>query len=140
MVKEISAGAVIYKIENNVIYYLIEYMSLGHISLCKGHLSKGESLKEAAMREAYEETSLNIEIDTNFHHVITYSPKEGVMKDVHFFIGKAIDSASPIDRHDTEVVNSTFLPYEEALSILTYETDKETLRLANKYILEKEVI
>lgn len=140
MVKEISAGAVIYKIENNVVHYLIEYMTLGHISLCKGHLEEGESLVEAAIREAYEETSLNIDLDTNFHHVITYSPKEDVIKDVHFFIGKAIDSTSPIDRHDTEVIKSTFLPYEEALSILTYKTDKETLRLANIYILEKEVI
>ena len=140
MVKEISAGAVIYKIENNIIFYLIEYMSLGHISLCKGHLEEGESLIEAAIREVYEETSLNIDLDTNFHHVITYSPKKGVIKDVHFFIGKTMDSTSPIDLHDKEVVKSAFFPYEEALSYLTYETDKETLRLAHKYILEKEDI
>lgn len=139
MKQEISAGAVIYKIENNKILYLIEYMSLGHISLAKGHLENNESLIEGAIREIKEETSLDVLLDTNFEHIITYSPYEGIIKDVHYFVAKVIDnSALAIDKHDNEVIKIEFKEYRDAINLLTYESDKETLFLANKYILNKE--
>lgn len=138
MKKEVSAGAVIYKLIDNKILYLIQYMSLGHISICKGHLENDETLIEGCKREIVEETSLNVLIDTDFHHIITYSPYEGIIKDVHFFVGKVMSNNNPIDTHDNEVIKMEFLPFDKAYKLLTHDSDKETLDLANQYILKKE--
>ena len=94
MKKEKSCGAVIYKIENRIIKYLILHMGLGHNSLCKGHVEENESEEETAYREIKEETSLEVKIDINFRKVITYSPKENVIKDVVFFVAEVISKNS----------------------------------------------
>ena len=57
LVKEKSCGAVIYKVENGKVYYLLLKMNYGHTSLCKGHQEEGESDEETAIREIKEETS-----------------------------------------------------------------------------------
>lgn len=142
MKKEVSAGAVIYKIENDKIFYLIEYMGLGHISLVKGHQDKGETLIQTAIREIKEETSLDVDLDTSFKKTISYHPyldDLSVIKDVTFFVAKVKDNnAIPIDLHDAEVVNSEFLVYNDAYNKLTHKSDKETLKEANEYIILKE--
>ena len=141
MRKEKSCGAVIYKIVDNIPYFLIQKMSLGHISLCKGHMEENETEIETAKREILEETSLEVEIDINFKEIITYSPKEGVIKDVVFFIATPIDeNKEAFDEHDDEVVESNFYRYEEAYSLLTYEADKNVLEKAYKYLLENNKI
>ena len=132
MKKEKSCGAVLYKIENGKRLYLIEHMNMGHYSLVKGHVEGNETEIETALREIKEETSLEVKLDTNFREVITYSPHDDVIKDVVFFVGEIIggDAKEQIE----EVQKIMLLDYEEALNILTYEQDKETLRKANEYL------
>ena len=60
MIKEKSCGAITYKIENGIFYFLIEKMNKGHFSLPKGHVEKGESEVETAYREIKEETILDV--------------------------------------------------------------------------------
>lgn len=139
MKKEISSGAVIYKLINNKLYFLIEYMSLGHISLVKGHQEKNETLSETALREIKEETNLYVLLDTNFSHTITYSPFEGIIKDVIFYVAKVVDNnQKAYDNHDNEVIKIEFHPFNEAYQLLTHQSDKETLSLAYEYIKKKE--
>ena len=142
MIKEISAGAIIYKIIDNKIFYLVEYMSLGHISLVKGHLENNETLVDGALREIKEETNLDVTLDTNFKETITYAPyidKPEILKDVTFFVGKLIDSnQKPLDLHDKEVIKSEFYEFNQAYKLLTHQSDKNTLFKANEYILRKE--
>lgn len=114
-------------------------MGLGHISLTKGHVEKGESEKETAEREILEETSLSPEIDTNFRKVITYSPKEDVIKDVIFFVAKLKEEKKPKDLHDDEVVGFIWAEYPKAIKKLTFNSDKEVLEEAYIYILKKEL-
>lgn len=140
MLKEKSCGAVIYKIENNKVFYLLSKMSLGHTSLTKGHVEPGETELETAKREIFEETNLKTEIDTNFRKVITYSPKNDVIKDVIFFVAKTGEEIIPEDKHDDEVIDFYWLDFDEALQKLTFESDKDVLREANNYILKKEKI
>lgn len=142
MEKEISAGAIIYKIIDDNILYLIEFMNHGHISLTKGHLEKGESLEECAIREIKEETSLDVILDTSFLNKITYAPYKDnplLLKDVYFFIAKVKNvNAIPIDKHDEEVNDLKFYNLKEAYDLLTYKSDKETLLKADKFIRRKE--
>lgn len=132
--KEKSCGAVCYKIINNQIYYLLEFMQLGHISLPKGHVENNENEKETALREIKEETSLIVILDTSFRKVITYSPLPGVIKDVVFFVGKIISSNKAEDKHDDEVEKLQFFTYKEAYDLLTYASDKEVLQAADEYL------
>lgn len=138
LIKEKSCGAVIYKIIDNEIYFLILHMSLGHYSLCKGHVEGKESEIETAYREIKEETSLDVKIDTSFKEVITYSPMVNHIKDVVFFIAKTINNDSnPIDNHDNEVSSFLWLKKSEAISRLTFESDKNVLNKAYLYITSK---
>ncbi len=137
MKKEKSCGAVIYKIENNEVKYLILHMRLGHLSLCKGHVENNETEEETAYREINEETGLEVKIDNGFKKLITYSPKENTIKDVIFFVAEALSKNDPIDKHDDEVMSFEWLPFLNAHEALTYQSDKDTLNEANIYILNK---
>ena len=138
LIKEKSCGAVIYKVDKNTnkLVFLILHMNLGHYSLCKGHVEKEDKNEEdTARREIKEETSLNVNIDTNFREVITYSPKENVIKDVIFFVAEDISNIDPKDKHDDEVNKIYYLPFIDAYNLLTYPSDKEVLKKAYEYII-----
>ena len=134
LIKEYSYGAVVYKIKNNRIYYLIEWMGLGHVSLPKGHIEKGESKEDCAKREVYEETGLIVELDTSFEKTVTYSPYYEVVKDVTFYLAKPLNNSIHVD--NKEVLLVKWLTIEEALEVITYDTDKEVLLSANSHILK----
>ncbi len=132
MKKEKSCGAVLYFDKDGKRYFLIEKMNMGHYSLVKGHVENDETEEETALREIKEETSLDAVLDTNFRNVITYSPFEGITKDVVFFVGKIV-GGSPKEQLE-EVSQILFLEYEDALKTLTFESDKDTLRKAYEYL------
>lgn len=136
MIKEKSCGAVTYKLENNTILYLIEFMALGHISLPKGHVENNETEVETVLREIKEETNLDVKVDTNFRYTITYSPKENVIKDVVFFVAEAI--SENLINQECEVSSLKWMSFNEAIEILTYQSDKDVLTNANEYLLKNE--
>ncbi len=143
LIHEKSCGAIIYKVNKNdkSLSFLILYMNLGHFSLCKGHVEKEDKDEEdTARREIKEETSLDVKIDTNFREVITYSPKEGVIKDVVFFVAEDISHIDPKDKHDDEVNKLYYLPFNEAYNLLTYPSDKEVLKKAYGYIINNKLV
>jgi len=115
--------------------YLIEHSSLGHYTLCKGHVEADETEEETALREIKEETSLDVTIDTNFRRTITYSPYPNIIKDVVFFVAYSESKMKALDLHDDEVISSEWLPFEEAYNIVTFNSDKKVLTSANEYIL-----
>ena len=123
MKQEYSYGAVVYEKRKDSIYILIEFMLQGHISLPKGHIEEGE-------------TDLDVRLDTNFSHTITYKPTQDIKKDVTFFL------ATPISNHikpqESEVNHIEWLIEKRALAVLTHETDKQVLRDALRYIHQHE--
>ena len=135
MKKEKSCGAIIYRIKNKKLEFLILKMQLGHYSNCKGHMEKGETESATALREIKEETNLEVELDTSFSHKITYSPAEGVIKDVIFFVATPISGTLKVQ--EAEVSEALWLTYDKAYRILTYDQDKRTLSLAYRYLLTK---
>ena len=135
MKKEYSYGAVVYQIKDGIPLYLIEHMHLGHTSLPKGHIEKGETPLQCTLREIKEETNLDVDVDMSFAHLISYSPKPGVIKDVTFYLAtpKTFDLKPQLE----EVTSMEWKPYDEALDLLTYDTDKNTLRDANLAVRKK---
>ena len=132
MIKEKSCGAVVYKKEEEKIYFLIEEMKAGHYSIPKGHVENNETEIETALREIKEETNLEVNLDSSFREVVSYSPYEGCIKDVVFFVAKA--KTFDMKEQLIEVTSLKWLEPVDAINILTFDSDKEVLRKALKYL------
>lgn len=132
MIKEKSCGAVVYKKEEEKIYFLIEEMKAGHYSIPKGHVENNETEIETALREIKEETNLEVNLDSNFREVVSYSPYEGCIKDVVFFVAEA--KTFDMKEQLIEVTSLKWLEPVDAINILTFDSDKDVLRKALKYL------
>lgn len=136
MKQEYSYGAVVYMIKDGIRYFLLEYMKQGHISLPKGHIEEGETPSQCALREIREETNLEVNLNTNFSHTITYYPMPGVKKDVTFFL--ATPTSLTIIPQEEEVSHIEWIKEDKALSLLTHDSDKEVLTSALEYLKTHE--
>ncbi len=135
MKKEKSCGAVVYRKEGDHLLFLAEHMVQGHTSIPKGHVEGNETEVETALREIREETNLEAGVDTGFRHVISYSPRDGIEKDVVFFVAEAKEGR--MINQECEVTALEWLPFEAAEKAMTFESDRETLRLARDYLAER---
>ena len=131
MKQEYSYGAVVYQIKDGQILYLIEFRKLGHVSLPKGHIEKGETPFQCALREIKEETNLEVDLETSFHHTISYSPFPNVWKEVTFYLAKA--KTFDIISQPEEVKEAKWMSFKEARETLTFQSDKDTLTDADNY-------
>ena len=131
---EKSCGAIVYYLDEKRVpeYLLIRHVNGGHWAFAKGHVEEGETEIQTAEREIDEETGLTVEIDTSFREVTTYSPKEGVTKDVIYFIAETKDKT--VTRQEIEVTDTIWLPYEEELKYLTFENDERLLKAAHTFL------
>ena len=131
--KEKSCGAVIYKIDNSELNFLILKQTKGHHSFPKGHVENNETEEDTAIREIKEETNLDVNIDTNFRMKIDYLVKDNkVKKEVIFFIATPI--SFNLKCQEGEVESCYWYSYNEALNILEYDNYKDVLKKAYKYI------
>ena len=138
MKQEKSCGAVVYMVQNERLLFLIEHMKLGHVSLPKGHVEGNETEEETAIREIREETNLEVRLDTVFRHEVSYSPYEGVQKQVVFFAAEAL--TLDWKNQECEVSSLEWKPFEQAYGAMTYDTDKEVLFHALAYLSTKHSI
>lgn len=131
---EKSCGAVIYTVVDGKRLYLIEIMRKGHASLCKGHVEGTESGHQTAAREIREETGLEVKFVEGFRQTIEYSPYRDCSKTVVFFLADA--DSSNVTIQEEEVREIEWLPYEEALTKLTFDSLREVLQQAENFLNE----
>lgn len=137
MKQEKSCGIVVIKDDNIKLSVLLIKHNMGHWGIPKGHVEDGETEQETALREVFEETGIETKIITDFREVISYSPKEGVMKDVVYFLGKPL--SNDLIPQLSEVSKAVFLTVEEALDKVTHDTEKELLCNAIEHY-KKEIL
>ena len=132
MKKEKSCGAVVIKEEQDGVKLLIIKQHDEYWHFPKGHVEENETEEQTAIREIKEETNIDAQIDTNFRKVITYSPKEGVIKDVVFFIGKATSFDIVIDPN--ELMDAKWVNALEARDYFIYQDTINVYEEAHKYL------
>ena len=98
----------------------------GDIGFPKGHVEKGETEEETAIREVKEETGIDIEVDTSKRYTINYSPRENVDKDVVFFIGKPI--GGELKPQLEEIKATYYMPIDEVYDKIPFENNKAMFR------------
>jgi len=129
--REFSAGFVLFRqTPEGPLFLLLDYGK--HWDYPKGHLEKGETPWQAAVRELREETGIR-QVDRvgpfrHAMHYAFYSKKKGpVAKTVTFFLGRTRKETVRLsDEHE----GYAWLPYDKALRRLTYDIAREMLTAA----------
>lgn len=136
--KEKSCGAIVYKEENGELKFLLVHQNNGNYSFPKGHMEENETELETALREIKEETNLDVEIDTDFRHQVTYLVESrNVMKDTVYFL--ATPKTDDLKPQEGEILNCDWYSYEETNKNLNYPDLKEILESAYNYIKNKNI-
>jgi bis(5'-nucleosidyl)-tetraphosphatase len=134
-----SAGVVVYYMRGEQpVYLLLQYSNGAHWDFAKGKIEAGETKQDAALRELHEEAGLQATIVPGFEYsfAYTYARKNGAQarKTVYFFIG-IVHSANVV--LSSEHTHYIWLPYDQALERLTFDTAKQLLAAAHACVTHK---
>ncbi|MEW5992665.1 MAG: NUDIX hydrolase [Chloroflexota bacterium] len=102
----------------------------GTWTLPKGTPHSGESLEETAVREVEEETGLRVRIVAPLRS-IEYTFVQGgtrIHKTVHYFLMEPI--GGDLDRHDHEFERVRWVRFDDARSLLTFDTERGLVEVA----------
>ena len=116
---------------------MIRHKLGGHRSFPKGHMEPGETEYMTAVREVYEETAVQIRIDSNkFRETVHYNPMPGVTKEVVYFLTHT--QQKHIKAREGEIAQVEWVPLEQVEQSLTHENDKVVFRSAMKTLQAEE--
>ena len=135
MIKETSAGVILYRKENTKKLFLLLHYPSGHWDFVKGKMEKNETTHETAIRETKEETGItDIVFAENFEEWIEYNFKyqgELVQKKVVFFLAETKTKEIKISH---EHIGYTWMDYNLSMEKLTFDNAKTILTKAQKLL------
>lgn len=136
---ERSCGAVVYTVINDTVKYVLIQSIKGDWGFPKGHMEKGETEEQTALREIYEEVGLKVNILGGFKTEVEYPlpDKENVMKQAVYFCAEY--QGQEIKALESEVSKTALASYEEAMKLFNFESSKRILQEAHDF-LEKEIL
>ena len=150
MKAEHSAGAIIWRKNNEEIEYLLiqsqpykQFKSAWAFS--KGHLEAGETERDAAKREVFEEVGLKPKFDFDFQESYSYKVTSEIEKTVTLFLAK-YKADQKIKRQESEIRSTDWLNYQAAQERISKQNFKEfrsedlsaILAKANDYLVSRE--
>ena len=131
---EKSCGTIPYTVRYGKVYYLlIKNKNNEYCGFPKGHVESNESEMETALRETFEETSLDVNILEGFRHKISYQMSNGNKKDVVYFLASFRDK-EPKRNKNFEDFDYLLLQFSDAYKKLTFDNTKQMLVLANDFL------
>ena len=120
---EKSCGAVVFRNKNdNIQVLLIRHLNGGHWAFPKGHVEKGETEEQTALREILEETGLAVELDNRYRQVVSYSPKKDVVKNVVYFVATASSDAATVAQEE-EISQIVWVDMHKAADYVSFDND-----------------
>ncbi|MBI4010087.1 MAG: NUDIX domain-containing protein [Candidatus Aenigmarchaeota archaeon] len=136
MVREISAGAVIFRKEGKKISYLLlhYHFKTDYWDFPKGKIETGEDEEDTVLREIKEETAIDgVKIFPDFKEKVSYFYRkngETVFKEVVFYLAETNEKDVKISHEHT---GYEWVGYDTALKRLK-ENSKKVLVKANKFL------
>ena len=122
-----AAGAVVTRRGGQVL--LVHRPRYDDWSFPKGKLDRGEHITAAAVREVAEETGIDIRLGPPLRSQ-RYAAGRRV-KSVHYWVGRAVGSDDVSTyRPNAEIDEVAWVSRDDAMAMLTYPYDRETLREA----------
>ena len=112
-------------------YLLVKLASGRHWDSPKGHPEADESPAECARREIREETWIEVRFLGYFLKEVSWTLPDGRPKDVGYFLAEKTGEA-PVGGPEGEVLDTAWLPFEEALERVTYESGRDVLKAARE--------
>ncbi len=135
MIKETSAGIVLYRKENTKNLFLLLHYPSGHWDFVKGKMEKNETTHETAIRETKEETGItDIVFAENFEEWIEYNFKyqgELVQKKVVFFLAETKTKEIKISHEHSGYI---WMDYNTSMEKTTFDNAKTVLTKAEKLL------
>ncbi|WMJ78676.1 MULTISPECIES: NUDIX hydrolase [unclassified Sedimentibacter] len=131
MVVEVSAGGIVF-FKNSIL--MLRKFNRDWV-LPKGRVEKNESLKEAALREVYEETRAKVttikylgKISYEFNRTC-YMDRVHINKEVHWYLMMA-RNMNCVALKNEGFVEAKFLPFERSLAIARYDDERKIIKKA----------
>ncbi len=123
--------------ENENMFLLLERAETkGDYSFAKGHIEKGETPKETAMREVEEETGikeielLNLPLIHEEYEIVRGGERRLKMND--YFVGFIKNKEVKIE--ENEIQSYKWVSYDEALRLFKHDWRKQVLKTAQEYL------
>jgi len=145
--REFSAGGIVWRRggRSGIEVVLIRPRGARTWSLPKGHVEKGESLHDAAVREVGEETGLSVgavEKLGDLSYVFSWRDTPGgelvrIFKRVYYF-AMQYAGGDPA-RHDSEIDEVLWLDVNDAIARAAYQNERALLQKARDMLLARGV-
>ena len=134
MMYEKSCGFVVYRESEGVREYLLVSALNGKYGFPKGHVERGETEYETAVRELKEETNLEVRAIDGFRRQIEYRlpQKRDTMKRCVYFLGEYTEGE--LIRQEEEVLDAVFVGFDRAMQMIPYANARAVLQEADAYI------
>jgi 8-oxo-dGTP pyrophosphatase MutT (NUDIX family) len=130
--REVSAGGVVYRVEDGRALFLLIRDSYRNWGFPKGHLEKSELPEAAALREVSEETGLtDLAVRGELATIDWHFRFRGklIHKICHFFLMESENAATSPQREEG-ITACKWVPIDEALALISYANAREVLQRA----------
>jgi 8-oxo-dGTP pyrophosphatase MutT (NUDIX family) len=138
--RETSAGGVVFRIEAGAPLFLLIRDSYANWGFPKGHVERGESTEDAALREVREETGLQTLSSCGLIDTIDwYFRFRGrlIHKSCHFYLMETPESDTA-PQHAEGITACQWVTYGEAHEAVSYANAREVLRRARDMVGARE--
>ena len=131
MINEVSAGGIVF-FKNNI---LMLRKFNGDWVLPKGRVEENESIRDAAVREVYEESKAKVnvikyigKINYEFNRPC-FKDKVQIYKEVYWYLMIARNMNCTAQKNEG-FVEAKFIPFERTLSIARYDDERKIIKKA----------
>ena len=141
--KEISAGGIVIRRKNSEIFFAVMLDSYQKWTFPKGHVEKGETLEETAVRETFEELGIDKltvlkylgKIDIWFRDKFT---KKGMLihKDIHYFLFEAEPNSKLSSDPKQHSYDAKWVSKKDILEVSDYSDMVPIVKKALEYVKE----